>query len=328
MKVWRFFKYERPYLIMFAVGFLIVWAVVATDPANHLRWETALYALALLLLVWTGFFLYRYIRNLQAIRRMHEEDAEQLSWEAAHYRQLLDTMEKEHIRALNEVQAKQSEHYNYIVTWFHEIKTPISVLRLLQQTTMDPKSLEAEIDRIDHYVDQALYYAKLDSFNQDYDIRSCDLEPLVKTIVKNHSRTFISKKIRVQLQIPTTTVQSDSKWLQFIINQLLNNSLQYTGEQGEVTIGVRDTDKEKQLVIRDNGVGIEAQDIARIFNRGFTGANGRSYTKSTGMGLYLAQELSNKLGHYITCVSQAGSYTEMAVHFPKNNDTYIGVVQK
>lgn len=327
MSILRFLKYERPYLYMSLAGFLIVVAVFYSDPVVSLHWDAVLYAFTLLLILWTGFFLYRYMQSVRAIRHLHNEEAESLSYEAACCRQAMEAMEKAHIRALNEIQARQNDHYNYIVSWFHEIKTPISVLRLMQQTSMDPKSLEEEIARIEHYVDQALYYAKLDSFNQDYEIRGCDLEKLAKELVKSHSKTFISKKIRIRLELAPTVVQSDAKWLHFIINQLLTNSLQYTGEQGEVTLSTRVTPEEKQLIVRDNGIGIHPQDVPRVFNRGFTGANGRSHTKSTGMGLYLAQELSKKLGHYITCASQPGIFTEMTVHFPKNHDAYLNVVE-
>ncbi|QMV41979.1 sensor histidine kinase [Cohnella cholangitidis] len=327
MRWWRFLKYEKPYLLLFLAGFLIVMATFYTDPAIAWQWETFFYALVLVLILLAGFVILRYWRNLQAIRHMHREDAENLSLEAHHYHRILEEMRQEHIRALNEVQAKQNEYYNFIVTWFHEIKTPIAVLRLMQQTEMDRKSLDEEVSRIEHYVDQALYYAKLDSFNQDYEIRNCDLEPLVKNLVKSHSKTFISRKIRIQLDLKSTIVQSDSKWLNYIVNQILTNSLKYTGDDGEVSIATRVTPQEKSLVIRDNGIGIDPKDLPRIFNRGFTGTNGRSHTKSTGMGLYLAQELSNKLGHYITCESEVGQYTEMTVHFPKNHDPYMSTVK-
>jgi signal transduction histidine kinase len=327
MSIWRFLKYERPYLYVFLTGFILVLAVFLTDPDAGLQPDSILYAFVLLLFLWGGFFLYRYVRNVRAVRHMHDEDTETLSYEAACYRQAIENREREHIRALNAVQTKQAEHYDYIVSWFHEIKTPISVLRLLQQTGMDPKSLEEELVRIEHYVDQAMYYAKLDTFNQDYELINCDLEQVVKGLVKSHSKTFISKKIRLQLNTASTVVQSDAKWLSFIINQLLVNSLQYTKEQGEITFTTHLTPEEKQLVIRDNGIGIDPKDVPRVFNRGFTGSNGRTHSKSTGMGLYLAQELSNKLGHYITCSSEWGSFTEMVVHFPRNHDAYRGIVE-
>jgi signal transduction histidine kinase len=328
MNYWRFMRYEKPYLLLGLAGFLIVTTVWLTDPKIAWHWDSFFYALFLVLFLLVGFFVRRYMLNVRAIRRMHEDEADNLSLEAYHYRLAMEEMQREHIRALNEVQARQDEYYDFIVSWFHEIKTPIAVLRLMEQTEVDAKSLEEEVSRIEHYVDQALYYAKLDSFNQDYDLKNCDLKPLVMELVKSHSKTFISNKIRIHLNVEPTIVQSDSKWLHFIVNQLITNSLKYTEEQGEVSISTQITLQDKRLVIRDNGIGIDPKDLPRIFNRGFTGTNGRAHTKSTGMGLYLSQELSNKLGHFITCTSEAGQYTELIVHFPKNHDPFLGTLRQ
>ncbi|SFF19815.1 Signal transduction histidine kinase [Paenibacillus catalpae] len=328
MSFWRFLKYERPYFLLYGVAFLLTAAIFATDPQSSWHWPTFFYALVLVLLWLAAFAAYRYTRNLQAVRQMRSENAEPLSLEAEAYRDTLEESGIAHIRSLNEVHARQKEYYDFIISWFHEIKTPISVLRLMQQTEVDPQSLNEELSRIEHFVDQALYYAKLDSFNQDYEIVNCDLEPLVKDVIKAHSKVFISKRIRVQLELPYTVVQSDSKWLLFIINQIITNSLQYTGEYGVITVQAAAVSEEKVLILRDNGIGIDAKDLPRIFNRGFTGMNGRTHAKSTGMGLYLAQELSKKLGHYITCESAPGEGTTFTIHFPKHHDPYLDTLQR
>ncbi len=251
------------------------------------------------------------------------EEYNSLSLEGEFTNQYIEELHTKHIREMNKIQERQNEHYDFIVSWFHEIKTPIAVLRLLQQTDMDADSLKEEIAKIENYVDQALYYAKLDSFNQDYDIQNCDLIRITKEIVKGHSKTFFTKKIRIHFQVETLTVQSDPKWLQFIVNQLITNSLKYTEPGGEITISTFENPQEKHLKIQDNGIGISQKDLPRIFNRGFTGETGRTYTKSTGMGLYLAQQLSNKLGHYISCTSEVGTYTKFTIHFPQDSDPYL-----
>jgi two-component system, OmpR family, sensor histidine kinase BraS/BceS len=322
MRLWRFLIYERSYMLLCGATFGLAMLVWLTEPGNRLHAESLIYLIVLQLLLMAGFFGYRFYRNAHAIRMMEDEDSEPLSLEAEAYRHVVHEMERAHIRELNEVHARQKEYYDFIVSWFHEVKTPISVVRLMQQTEIEPRSLEEQITRIEQYVDQALYYAKLDNFNQDYELVNCDLAPLVKDAVKSNSKAFIAKKIRLSLDIGTTIVQSDSKWLHYIIGQLLTNSLKYTPAQGEVRIAAQTNDREKLLIVRDTGIGIEPRDLPRIFNRGFTGTNGRIHMKSTGMGLYLAQELSKRLGHYITCVSEAGRFTEMTVHFPRNHDPY------
>ncbi|GGB62099.1 sensor histidine kinase [Fictibacillus barbaricus] len=325
MRFFKFINYERPYIILYILMLLIMSAVFYTDPGMAWNWNTFFYGLALTAIIMIVFFIYRYQRNLSVIRHMQEEEYENLSLEAAFYRQLLDEREKNQIRDLNRIKDKQKEYYDFIVSWFHEIKTPISVLRLMEQTEVDLKSFQEEVAKIEHYVDQALYYSKLDNFHQDYDIQNCELDQLIKKVIRAHSKSFISKKISLQLDAEPITVQSDGKWLQFIFNQLISNALKYTGENGKVTIKTHETSQEKQLTISDNGIGIEKMDLPRIFNRGFSGTNGRTQTKSTGMGLYLAQELSKKLGHYITCTSTAGEYTEFIIHFPKNYDPYLHI---
>ncbi|MFD0589304.1 sensor histidine kinase [Paenibacillus sp. GCM10027627] len=328
MRFWRFLKYERPYIYLYATGILLTIALFATDPQVTWRWHNFFYALTLSLFFLAAFLLHRYLKTVQAIRHMRDDDTEPLSLEAEAHREAAQQLEIKHIRTLNEVQDKQKEYYDFIVSWFHEIKTPISVLRLMQQTEIDSKSVEEEVSRIEHYVDQALYYAKLDSFNQDYEIVNCNLELLSKGVVKNHSKTFISKKISIQLDVKSFFVQSDPKWLLFILNQLMTNSLKYTADKGQISISTEVTQQEKLLIIRDNGIGIASKDLPRIFNRGFTGTNGRALIKSTGMGLYLAQELSRKLGHYITCQSEVDRFTEFTIHFPKNHDPYLSILQK
>ncbi|MCR2803310.1 sensor histidine kinase [Paenibacillus soyae] len=322
----RFLAYERPYLIMSAASYLLAMGIFYADPRTKWHADTFFYG-SLLWLAMTALFLaYRYYRTERSIAQMDDEDSEPLSLEAEACHQEMARREIGHIRAMNEAQAKQRDHYDFIVSWFHEIKTPISVLRLMQQTNMDPRSVEEEVARIEHYVDQALYYAKLDSFHQDYDIGSRELEPIVKKVVKQHAKTFIFKRIKVVIEIGDVHVHTDSKWLEFILSQLLANSLKYTGEDGEIVISAEETDGEKRLHVKDNGIGIDAADMPRIFNRGFAGANGRAHMKSTGMGLFLAQELSRKLGHYLTCRSEAGSYTVMTIHFPVHHDPYLNAL--
>jgi signal transduction histidine kinase len=323
----RFLAYERPYIYIYLAGFLITSAVFFTDSTDGLEWGTLFYGFVLSSVVLVGFLLFRYQNNLRVIRRMESQDYDSLSLEGEFAQRYIEELTKQHIREMNRVGERQNEHYDFIVSWFHEIKTPIAVLRLLQQTDMDAASLREEITKIENYVDQALYYAKLDSFNQDYDIQICDVIQAAKEIVKSHSKTFFSKKIRINFQADSLAVQSDVKWLQFILNQILTNSLKYTKPGGEITISAAESNGEKQLLIRDDGIGISQKDLPRIFNRGFTGETGRTHSKSTGMGLYLAQQLSNKLGHYITCRSEPGVYTQFVLHFPQDSDPYL-LIQK
>lgn len=322
MRFLHYLSYEKPYIYLYLAGTLIPSVIFYVISNEDWKWGTFFYAFILACMVLVGFLLLRYQQNIRVIRQMKKEDYDSLSLEGEYAKDYIEELKREHIRDRNEIQRRQKEHYDFIVSWFHEIKTPISVIHLLQQTDMNPNSLREEIAKIENYVDQALYYAKLDSFSQDYDIQNCDIIQISKEIIKSHSKTFITKKIRIKLESNSFKVQSDPKWLQFIINQLLTNSLKYTDNGGEITISAHKALQEKQLIIRDNGIGISQKDLPRIFNRGFTGETGRTYARSTGMGLYLAQALSNKLGHYITCTAEVGSFTQFIIHFPTNYDPY------
>ena len=316
----RYLNYEKSYIYLYLTSYLISVVIFFADSNGGWARGTFFYAFTLSTIVLLGFLLIRYQHNLHVIRQMKlGEDYESLSLEGEVAQQRIDELKTGHIREMNRIQDRQNEHYDYIISWFHEIKTPIAVLRLLQQTDMDPISLREEITKIENYVDQALYYAKLDSFNQDYDIQNCDIIQIIKGIVKTHSKTFFAQKISINMQAESLIVQSDPKWLQFIVNQLVTNSLKYTNNGGEITISTFETIQEKQLIIRDNGIGISQKDVPRIFNRGFTGETGRTYTKSTGM----AQQLCNKLGHYISCTSEMGIFTQFIIHFPQDSDPYL-----
>jgi signal transduction histidine kinase len=319
----RFLTYEKPYIYLYLTSFLITAAVFFTESNKGWNWGTFLYAFILSAVVLIGFLVFRYQHTIRLFPQIVTGDYDSLSLEGEFAKEHTDELKKRHIHEMNRIQDRQNEHYDFIVSWFHEIKTPIAVLRLLQQTDMDANSLREEISKIEHYVDQALYYAKLDSFNQDYDIQGCDILKITKEIVKSHSKTFFSKKIRINMTADRLEVPSDPKWIQFIVDQLLTNSLKYTQYGGEITISVFETPQEKQIVIRDNGIGISQKDLPRIFNRGFTGETGRKYAKSSGMGLYLAQQLSNKLGHYISCTSKVGEHTQFIIHFPLDSDPYL-----
>jgi len=179
--------------------------------------------------------------------------------------------------------------------------------------------LEDELEKIDHFIEQALYYSRLDSFSKDYFIQEISLETVTGASMKKYTRTFIAKRIQFERTNLYDLVESDAKWLSYIVDQLVANSLKYIDDHGQIKFIGEEDDNEKRLIIQDNGVGIKAEDMGRVFERGFTGFNGRLHTKSTGMGLYLAKRLSHKLGHDISIESKENGYTRVTLHFPKKN---------
>ncbi|MBZ9607828.1 sensor histidine kinase [Clostridium estertheticum] len=222
----------------------------------------------------------------------------------------------------------KKENVDFINSWVHEIKTPISACRLVIENSMYKSkeetlsNLEDEIDHIENYVEQALYYSRLDSFSKDYLINEINMHSLIVGVVKKHAKEFIGKKIKIELSDLEFTIDSDKKWLFFILDQILSNSLKYTTSDGLIKISGVLKHNEKQLIIQDNGIGIKSEDINRVFDKGFTGYNGRDDFKATGMGLYLSKNLATKLGHHITIESKHSEFTRVTVHFPKLIEYY------
>lgn len=230
----------------------------------------------------------------------------------------------------NEENSKIQRHYDqkkdyeeFITSWVHQVKTPISVSRLLIESNINSPnketlySLQEESDKIENYIEQALYYSKIDDFSKDYLINEVVLDRLVKEAVKKQAKTFINKKINIEIDSTDLVVTTDSKWLSFILDQVLSNALKYTSKRGRIKVYGLIEEKAQKLIIEDNGIGIKSEDLNRVFNKGFTGYNGRENYKSTGIGLYLSKNLARKLGHDILIESKYGENTKVTIIFPK-----------
>lgn len=251
-----------------------------------------------------------------------------ITYEQKLYTQLIKNIYEEQTAKLENLYSEKRENIEFITSWVHEVKTPIAASRLIIENSTDKSkdeilsSLEDELDKIDNYVEQSLYYSRIDTFSRDYLIDEIDIGKVVTEVIKRNAKIFINKKIKIDIQSASLEILTDRKWLYFILNQIVGNSLKYTAINGTIKIYGRTLEKERQIIIEDNGIGIKAEDLGRIFDKGFTGFNGRNNTSSTGMGLYLAQKLARKLGHNITAESSFGHYTKLILHFPKLMDFY------
>lgn len=213
----------------------------------------------------------------------------------------------------------QKEYQEYIETWVHEIKTPIASTMLIIENNEElvPYSMKNEIKKIENYIDQVLYYSRSNDVSKDYIIKKMDLEYVVRNVVKKNASDFINKKIAIDMNNLSGFVYSDSKWIEFIINQIISNSIKYcTTENPKVSIYSTKNENNTILTIKDNGVGISPKDLNRVFEKGFTGENGRLYGKSTGIGLYLCKKLCDKLGIGLTLNSIHNKGTEINIIFP------------
>lgn len=214
----------------------------------------------------------------------------------------------------------QEEYRQYVETWVHEIKTPIATAELICKNNPGDwqKQLQLELERIKDNVEQALYYARSVATEKDTVIRAEQLDTIVHQAVKAHARQLISLRCKLVFEGLDRRVYTDAKWLSFIIGQLICNSIQYHQLPMQLEFSATENNDSIILSIKDNGIGIPRCDLPRIFDKGFTGTNGRQYGKATGIGLYLCAVLCNKLNTQITAASKVDEGTCFCIYFPKN----------
>lgn len=212
-----------------------------------------------------------------------------------------------------QMESRYREMAEYYTIWVHQIKTPIAAMRLILQGEALAESEEGyelleELRRVEQYVEMVLCYLRLHAGSTDYVIREYDLDEIIRQTLRQNASAFIRKKIRLQYEPLRTRVVTDEKWLSFVIEQILSNALKYTPPGGTVAIAL---EKPKTVCIRDTGIGIAPEDLPRIFDKGYTGDNGRTDKKASGIGLYLCRKICDNLGHRILVTSRPGSGTEV-----------------
>ncbi len=242
--------------------------------------------------------------------------------EGALFYNILKECNKEMHEHVNHYKNQQSGYREYIETWVHEIKTPIASIMLMSENNKTPimDNIGQEVKKVESFVEQALYYARSNDVNKDYIIKKFSLLTAVNSVIRQHSKDFIYKRISLQLEELEVNVYSDIKWVEFILHQILSNSLKYIKPQeGNIRIYATKFHNTIVLTLEDNGIGISEKDLSRVFDKGFTGEQGRQYNAATGMGLYLCKKLSLKLGLDIKISSQLGIGTKVNVIFPVND---------
>lgn len=239
------------------------------------------------------------------------------------YYTLLKMANKSMIEETTRIKNERKAYKEYIEQWVHEIKTPIASIKLTGENNKSDVTREvlSELDKIDHYVEQALFYARSENVEKDYLIKEVPLKTCVNAAIIKNKRMFIQNNIAIELFDLEKLVYADSKWIEFIINQLLMNAVKYRcNTSPKIKIYTQDIRNGVSLIIEDNGIGIEESEIARVFEKGFTGNNGRNNDeKATGLGLYLCKRLCDKLGLGIIITSKQHAYTKVSLVFPKGS---------
>ena len=224
---------------------------------------------------------------------------------------------------VNSYKQLQEDYKEYIELWIHEIKIPIATSKLIIENNKNEitKSIDEELDEIENYTEQALFYARSNTVNKDYVVTKSNLKEIVNGAILKSKRALLSNKISIELNDLEKEVFTDSKWATFIINQIIQNSIKYSKkEDKKIQLYAKSNNENIILYIKDNGIGIKKGEITRVFEKGFTGENGRIINKkSTGIGLYLCQKLCNKLGLEIELNSKRDIGTEVRIIFPKSS---------
>ena len=237
----------------------------------------------------------------------------------------LEQIDKSMLENVNKYKYMTEDYKEYIELWIHEIKIPIATSKMVIENNKNAitKSIDEELDKVENYIEQALFYARSNTVEKDYYIRKVVLKEIVNESIKKNKNSLIQEKISIDIHDLDIEVNTDNKWIVFILNQIIQNSIKYRKKENSVIEIYANQGKENVILyIKDNGIGIKQGEITRVFEKGFTGTNGRlSNKKSTGIGLYLCKKLCNKLGIGIELNSVQNEGTEVKLVFPK--DSYI-----
>lgn len=321
--IYIFYRYLRDKiknLILYGIFIVIFLGVFSL---YNLEKEAIVYAFALCFIVGFIFMAIDFYKNykkhnkLLILRKQVDNsleampDAKELLEED--YGKVLIELHKLKQEVALQSDIKQSEMMDYYTLWAHQIKTPIAAMRLLLQKSQNEenKDLLEQLFKIEEYVEMVLGYLRIESSTSDLAFKTYKLDSIVKQAVRKYAKIFIRKGIALEFKEIECSVITDEKWLVFVIEQILSNALKYTSK-GSISIYMSEVE-EKTLIIKDTGIGIAKEDLPRIFEKGFTGYNGRMDKKATGIGLYLCKKILAKLSHKIVIDSEVGVGTMVKI---------------
>ncbi len=238
----------------------------------------------------------------------------------AYYR-ILKKANKSMLENISTIKQQQKDYKEYIESWVHEIKIPITSVKLLCENNKSDitAKIDEEIEEVNNFVEQALFYARMDQVSNDFMIKNINLNNVIRNVLARNKKIMIQNNMKVELNNINTNCYTDEKWLEFIINQIIQNAIKYRKEKNaNIVITIYENKENVILNIKDNGIGIKTSEIDRIFDKGFTGTNGRNQKKSTGIGLYLCKRLCQEIGMEIKANSKENEFTEIKIIIPRN----------
>ena len=239
------------------------------------------------------------------------------------YVDLIHAQEKSRVDTENISARSSKDMEQYYNIWVHQIKTPISGMNVLLQSmepTEEVGELQNQLFSVEQYVDMALQYQKIKSTTNDFSFAEIPLNKVIRENIRKYARLFIAKKLAVRYEETALRVLTDEKWISFVLGQIITNAVKYS-DKGSITISAYEDECNTYLSVKDEGIGISPEDLPRVFERGYTGYNGRADKKSTGIGLFLCKSVTRMLGHKIQISSELGKGTEVTIIFSKQRIT-------
>lgn len=307
-------------ILSFMIGFKIV---------DEFRWcFTILYSLLFIIIFLYDFFRkYFYYKDILSKLELLDEKyliCEMISkpnfLDGEIFYQMLYEINKSMNENIRDYREKINDFKEYVELWIHEVKIPLSALILYTHNKKIDKALVKEINRVDNYLEQILYYIRVENTEADYIIKEVDLNKVIRDVMLKNKDILLERKIEITSDVRDSKVLTDYKWLEFMINQIISNSMKYMRDIENKKIEIKAYKKDNCVVLEilDNGMGIPKSDLSRVFNKTFTGQNGRKVPGSTGMGLYIVSNLCKKLGHKLEIESNEGEYTKVKFIFDDN----------
>lgn len=341
MRFGAYIKDKMGWILLNGMGMLLLFAFL-------LAMGNSLSAIALIFLAWgvilAGGLIVQFQSRKKYFDRMESmiEEMDQPflfaelmepSWrlEDRQYRELLQRSNKAVLEEIRRKEDEQREYKEFIESWVHEAKNPITAMELLcenmerEREQPQIRRMRLELSKVEGQVDKVLYYARMEQVWKDYLIARTDLRKLVLRAVQKNRLAFQDRKMKVKIEMEPCFVSTDEKWGLFILDQIFSNCIKYSRDENGCVRIFSETGKNKvKLCVEDNGIGIRPEELGRVFEKGFCGTNGRSGRYSTGIGLYLTKKLCDRLGMGIHIESEYGQYTQVWLQFPESDFQKIG----
>lgn len=332
MSIKNYLKNQKLWMISNTLVLIIISSILFSTQSDNRHLNDIIY-MDLLIIIINIFTIYLgYMKDKKKYKNINTSSIETLNKKSAATGDyfidlLLDTsrkqqnkfleLEEEYKKGINEIQ-------DYTTQWVHDVKVNIAVCDLLleEMEVENSKDFRNQVEQIKFRVNQILHVTRANHYDKDLVAGEVDVHHLLRSAIKENALFFINKNIEIHTDLAPFNVISDKRWVFYIFCQILNNSSKYTPKDGTLKISTKEDDYAYYVIIKDDGIGIPKEDISRIFDKGFTGENGKIGTKSTGMGLYYANKIAGNLSIKINVQSEVGEYTEFSIAFYKLSDYY------